>query len=94
MVRGISEMKLLFIMETMRARGAERVTSILIEQLSKLSHDSSFKRISVGIFVAISKIADTSRRSLLSHTITPVLLRSLQAFYNLLFLLRSKAIHQ
>lgn len=32
-------MKLLFIMQTIRARGAERVASILTEQLSELSHD-------------------------------------------------------
>lgn len=32
-------MKLLFIMETMRARGAERVASILTEELASMSHD-------------------------------------------------------
>ncbi len=32
-------MKIMFIMQTMRTRGAERVTSILIEQLAKTSHE-------------------------------------------------------
>ena len=32
-------MKLLFIMQTMRARGAERVTSVLVEELAEMSHD-------------------------------------------------------
>ena len=32
-------MKLLFIMETIRARGAERVAAILANQLAAMSHD-------------------------------------------------------
>ncbi len=32
-------MKLLFIMQTMRARGAERVASVLTEELADMGHE-------------------------------------------------------